>query len=76
MWEPRQVWTAATCLGFCDVGDVEDADAAEAVLLGGGRGGGSFSVAGGGRWRSGGKAWAPQSRRPLGISTDMKRRLP
>jgi hypothetical protein len=29
--EPRQVWTAAICFGLLDVGDVEDADAAEAL---------------------------------------------
>ena len=30
--EPRQVWTLVTSFGFCDVRDVEDADAAHALL--------------------------------------------
>ena len=63
-------------LGILDVGDVEDADAAEAVGAGGGEGLALFFVAGGGfRW-VGREALGAAVERPLGISTDMKRRWP
>src|SRR6185503_17668119 len=74
--EPRQVCTAATCFGFLmSVMSKILTPRKRSFCAGGGFGFFSSPAAGSGAGGAGGNPCVPQSRRPLGISTDMKRRF-